>query len=87
MKTIREQFVDTCVEAMAHPVDPDSEVQKSQEALTRKLANRWIDGETLEFRLFKAGHAKGREVTANYLNQGTVHSVSAIYKPENDKDA
>lgn len=60
MATIREQFIEAVKQTLAWPANPDPEVQKSMDSMALRMATNWIEGETMEFRLFKKGHFAGR---------------------------
>lgn len=59
MATIREQFVKACIDAMSMPREAP-EIQRGQAKMAERLANSWIANESIEFKLFKLGHAAGR---------------------------
>jgi len=54
MASIREQFVEACIEAFALPGE-SAEIQSAQRKMALNLAHTWIECDGIEYRLFKAG--------------------------------
>jgi hypothetical protein len=64
--TIREDFIKSCLEAMATP-NESAEIQKSQATAAEKWARVWIEHNSMEFKLFKLGFAAGTNATAKHI--------------------
>jgi hypothetical protein len=66
--TIREDFMQACIAAMASPASEDSvEVRQSLHAMAEKLARGWIEQNSIEFKLYKLGVLRTVDEVANRI--------------------